>query len=335
MTKDNSNKDDHSLYADNQYFGCDEKLEFNIPEDYQEFTNLSQDREFSHEEHKEEEGKTRSKVIQRILAAFIASAFTLVTAVSSNSFDSSSSQNEPIYDPVDSQIITDVIEDYEIVGYWSNGNESYRFLEDGTGYYTNGTYVILLEWEKSDNDYHIQGGGINIIDKENNTFTYWNNECYSLMTQDGLLLNSSNYTMSTFKESELTFDDSFIISRLGLSLEERVQGFFEYKETIVVSPDVTDLKPSYYLLDSSTLTTDIGSDNYSYYEHFVTNYSILDNYQIYCSGEFTYEVSEGNHTYRYKNEDLYLYYFLTQNEECLLADVFSGKHILHKIDMPF
>ena len=334
MTKDNSNKDDHSLYADNQYFGCDEKLEFNLPKDYQEFTNLSQDREFSHEEYKEEEGKTRSKVIQRILAAFIASAFTLVTAVSSNSFDSSSSQNEPIYDPIDSQIITDVIEDYEIVGYWSNGNESYRFLEGGKGYYTDGTYFILLDYEKVDNDYHVYGGGINSI--EENSFTYWSINFTTMMTTEGLVLSTSDFFNSTFKETELNIDDSFILSRLGLSLEERVQGFFEYESTVSVSPDVNDLKPSYYQFDGKTITTDIGSDDYHYYKHFVFDYEILDDYRIKSSGEFTYEVSRDNHTYRYVNNDFYLYYFLTQDKECILADVFSGKHILYKMDyLPF
>ncbi len=330
MTNGKLNKDNNSSYVD-QSFGCDERLEFNYPDDTQEFTNLSQDREFQHEEY-EETKKTKSKLIQKLLTAFIASTFTLVSAVSLIPSDSSNQANNQIIEP-ENPIVNDVIEEYDIVGFWSDGNESYRFLQNGKGYYTDGKYFILLDWEKVDNDYHYYGGGINEIEK--NSFSFWNIDATSTMSSEGLILNNSNHFVSTFKKAELNFDDSFILSILDLSFEERIQGFYEYQETVSVSPDVSDLKPSYYLFDNQTISTDIGSDDYHYYEHFVVDYEILDNYQIKATGEFIYEVSRDNHTYRYINNDFYYYYFLTQDKECILADVFSGKHILYKTELPF
>lgn len=213
--------------------------------------------------------------------------------------------------------------------------EFYRFLDNGYGYYYNGQYVSIINWEKSENDYHVYGGGITNIDSINHIIQYWSTDSISARTEDGLYLSSDKAGTLLYRPTESKYDDEFIVSLLNTPFSERIQGFWEISSTIKSSPNISDLGPSYFIFDGTNMISDIGSDSYSYYKHFEVPYTIKDDYLVIVKGEHNYEITSGNNTYSYIDDQFTIYYFLTFENEYLLADVFSGSHVLVKEDWPF
>ena len=251
------------------------------------------------------------------------------------SFELDIIDKEDIVDIKDSKEIVSTIKDYSLVGCWSNDTEFYRFLDNGYGYYYNGQYVSIINWEKSENDYHVYGGGITNIDSINHIIQYWSTDSISARTEDGLYLSSEKAGTLLYRPTESKYDDEFIVSLLNTPFSERIQGFWEISSTIKSSPNISDLGPSYFIFDGTNMISDIGSDSYSYYKHFEVPYTIKDDYLVIVKGEHNYEITSGNNTYSYIDDQFTIYYFLTFENEYLLADVFSGSHVLVKEDWPF
>ena len=332
-------------YDDGQYYGPNDELEFTMPEQIEEFNEVSDDLEFSNSslqefssgQTKEKDPKKRKRMLQRMIATFAAASILVVPTVFQTMYIA---PEEVIIEPVppDDPGPTDgpieVIEDYEITGCWTNGIDFFRFLEDGTGYYYNGTYFCLLNWYQS-GDYHIYGGGITGIDVVARTVDFFNMDAVTTMTNQGLIIPTMcNGDSTLYHPSEPGFDDSFVVSLLSVPAKERMTGFWEFKESVTPSPDIEDLAPSYYWITASTITTDIGSESFSHYEHFVESYTVNNNFWMETAGDYHIKFSRGSNSWEFINERFEFYYFVTINEECLLVDPFSGVHIMVKTETP-
>lgn len=334
--KEYSNPNDYSIINDN--------LEYSIPKQIQEFNEINIDNEFlntTNDEYsfKEEKKKLNKKhFLKKAIYVISAISLLVISSLNLNSFSNEveilKNENEPIIEKTDSNIVS-TIKDYSIVGCWSNDMEFYRFLDNGYGYYYNGQYVSIINWEKSENDYHVYGGGITNIDSINHIIQYWSTDSISARTEDGLYLSSDKAGTLLYRPTESKYDDEFIVSLLNTPFSERIQGFWEISSTIKSSPNISDLRPSYFIFDGTNMISDIGSDSYSYYKHFEVPYTIKDDYLVIVKGEHNYEITSGNNTYSYIDDQFTIYYFLTFENEYLLADVFSGSHVLVKEDWPF
>lgn len=329
----------------NEYSNIDDDLEYSFPKQIEEFNEITVDNEFLNAVEDEYYPIDKKKTIikKQFLkkAIFGISAATLLIITSLNLDIISKNNNidnidkEDIVDIKDSKEIVSTIEDYSLVGCWSNDTEFYRFLDNGYGYYYNGQYVSIINWEKSENDYHVYGGGITNIDSINHIIQYWSTDSISARTEDGLYLSSDKAGTLLYRPTESKYDDEFIVSLLNTPFSERIQGFWEISSTIKSSPKISDLGPSYFIFDGTNMISDIGSDSYSYYKHFEVPYTIKDDYLVIVKGEHNYEITSGNNTYSYIDDQFTIYYFLTFENEYLLADVFSGSHVLVKEDWPF
>lgn len=336
-------------YLDNQYYGCDDDLEFSIPNDIEEFNEVSDDLEFSNSSlqefssgnSKEKDPKKRKRLLQRMIATFAAASVLVVPTVMQTMYIS---PDEPYIEPEPPVVEpgpqnpdgpVEVIEEYDITGSWTNGSEFFRFLEDETGYYYNGEYFVLLKWYKSGYEYHVYGGGLTGINPDAHSVDFWEIDSVTTMTTQGLILSSDTRGDNLYYPSEPGFDDSFVVSLLSIPAEQRMTGFWEYKETITTSPNIEDLAPSYYWITASTLTTDIGSETFHHYEHFELPYTAHRDFWIESAiGDYHIKFTEGSNSWEFINERFEFYYFVTINEECMLVDPFSGIHIMVKTETP-
>ena len=335
-------------YQDNQYYGCDDDLEFSSPNNIEEFNEVADDLEFSNSSlqefntgnQKEKDPKKRKRLLQRMIATFAAASILVVPTVMQNMYiapdDSYIEPTPPVEPgPQNPDGPVEVIEDYEITGSWTNGTEFFRFLEDETGYYYNGEYFVLLKWYKSGNEYHVYGGGLTGVDAENRSVDFWEIDSVTTMTTQGLILSSDIRDDNLYYPSEPGFDDSFVISLLSIPSEQRMIGFWEYEKTLWNSPNVEDLAPSYYWITSSTITTDIGSESFHKYEHFEVPYTVYKDFWFESAlGDYRIKFTQGSSSWEYINEKFEFYYIVTIDKEYMLVDPFSGVHIMVKTETP-
>lgn len=221
-----------------------------------------------------------------------------------------------------------VVVEYDIVGQWNNEDEYYEFFEDGNGFWTDGNLFVLLNWEKSGNDYQIYGEGLFQFDAT--TLSYGIIDMLTLYDNGSLMLQKhkgeNSYMTAYFSRSNREFDLTNITPLFGKEGKDRFEGVWineqhlegaeEGKYVEVSSIEFQDDKMASFNLAS------IISDRWALYVmdyvHDVERPNIKviigDGSKIYFE-----EFPAANTTYTYEAYELYVYRFIDTEGEGLFV----------------
>ena len=232
-----------------------------------------------------------------------------------------------------------VVEEYDILGMWESGGDYYKFFEDGFGYWTDGNFFIGLTWEKSGNDYKIEGYGITEVSKDimshnyiNITSQYHNGDLYLTGIVNG------QGTAAVFKPSEKTFNEEVFVPLLKTPLKDKIEGFWEHMMHYRGEEDGIYNCLSYIEIMGDSARFDFAGTETGDYSHYETGYRFDEEYPnmiVHVGEDVKMTISiklTPNSTHDYECTGMELYYYVTETGDGFIADALSQRTLLEKYD---
>lgn len=291
-------------------------MEFNRSEEYRKLPD-----EFNRnlKQLAEEKGKRKSMLL--LTACFVVMTMLVFPlTVSSHSHHHSPdwpfNPNPPVY------------QSYEIIGMWQCENEYYQFFEDGKGYWTNGTYFVLLQWQKAGDTYVVEGQGLFNRDEKNltigtvNFMTSYKNGNLILQRYSGDYF----FTFGEFEPSDRSFNLEKIIPLYGTTIRTNLIGVWEHIRHEKNEEDGFYVCLSYLkFIDEEHVVFDLAGTSTADWAGYDLKYQPDSNYPdihlVIGDGTRMYiEIHPSqNSTYTYESYELNCYRMITEDGESMLV----------------
>ena len=248
-------------------------------------------------------------------------------------------------DPIDVPPWPNIIDEpgdveYDIVGMWECGNNYYEFLENGLGYWTDGTLFIPVSWEKTGNDYTVTGEGMSFYSKNRFVQTQIN---FTTHWQDGKVMMSQEADDSLsmydyFTASSRTFNTEKVLPLLNTTIRTNLAGDWEHESHMLKSEDGYYVCLSYITFrNDGTCEVMLASTETADWAQYDLNYQMGDVHtdsSLIIGEDTELELSvrlDSSHTYSYSTKELRGYRFIDENGEGMLVNGMNIT-ILRKMD---
>ena len=270
----------------------------------------------------------KKKSLIALLTSFVAATMLIFPLTITGSEHHVHPGPDPWVDPDPYPTPPDVVTEYEITGQWQNDNEYFEFFEDGTGFWTDTDLFVLLNWEKSGNDYYVHGEGMYEISAKSISFGHF--DMFTIYDNGQLYLQKhtgdNSYAMAYFSPSNREFDLTNIMPLFGIEGKDRFVGIWVHEESLNGPEDGMYVVLSYIqFMEDGRASLDFASvisDRWAGYElPYVFDIDYPNIRAIVGDGTRMYfeEFPAPNSTYTYESYELFAYRFIDINGEGLLV----------------